>query len=107
MTPGDPEETGAERDGHTIVGVAAEDAHQEHQEVAIAEVLRPHACVLHHKERYHALAAQFHQSLLIAHHAHVHAGVEEYDEQSCAQHAQPRLVRPGQSRCQVDQQQEQ
>ena len=58
VTEGQPDETGAKGDGDAIVGVAAEDAHQQHQCVPPAEGKETDAVVLPDEEGHDALGGQ-------------------------------------------------
>ena len=84
--------------GDTVVGVATEDAHEEHQGIEVAEVLGADTLELPHEEGHHALRGQFGQSHLITLEEALTPRTEEEHEESRDNHSEHRAVGLGQAR---------
>ena len=52
-----PKETGTQRNGNSVVSVAAEDAHKKHQSISSFEIFQAYSFVLADKEWHNALGA--------------------------------------------------
>lgn len=72
--------TGTQGDGDAVVRIAAEDAHQQHQEIAVLEILVGNARVLGNEERHDANGAQFEDGRLVPVEEIVRTGAEQDDE---------------------------
>ena len=81
-----PKEASAKRQCDTVVRVAAEDAHQQHQYVDVAVVLRTDTIVLSDEKRHDALRGELQKSLFVTSHEIVQAWEEEQQEECSAYH---------------------
>lgn len=92
-----PKEGDAQRDGESAMGIAAEDAHQEHKKIPIGEILATNAPVLPNEKRHDALRTEFHQGLFVAQEKLFFARAKQHDEDARKQYAKPCLVHSCQS----------
>ena len=104
---GQPHKGTAQRNGDTVVGIATEDAHQQHQEIPPMEVLLTDSIVLGNEERHDALRRQFEDGVEVAIEENLLARTEEYDEDCRCNDADDGAVGACQTGCQIDKQGEQ
>ena len=104
---GEGEEAGTERDGDAVVRVAAEDAHEQHQKIAIFEIFVGYAVVLGDEEWDDAGRPQLHHGGFVAVEKLGGAGAEEQDEQCRAEHSRDIAGGTGDVSGEVDQEGEQ
>ena len=78
--PGHPQEAATERDGYTIVSVAAEDAHEEHEHIDVPIVAPADTHILPYEKGHHALRCQIEHRLGVQREQASAPGQEEEEE---------------------------
>lgn len=103
---GHPQETRTKGNGDSVVGVTAENAHEEHENVPSAEGLFPRTLVLHKEERYDALRTEFKHGHFVAQEERVGSGEKKENEKSSEDDFRRRSVGSQQLGGEIDEQRE-